>query len=74
MATARLQQYDSATQARAVKLSTTDSHSSFDEFDLPQEIRLSQRDFKLFLVEIERDEEPNELLVACAAEYKQNFR
>jgi uncharacterized protein (DUF1778 family) len=37
---------------------------SSTEFDLPREIRMSQRDFKLFLVALEADEEPNDKLRA----------
>ena len=43
---------------------------SSTHFQLPREIRMSRRDFKLFLVEIDSEEEPNDALRQAAAEYK----
>ncbi len=43
------------------------------EYELSHKIVMSQRDFKLFLVEIDSDEEPNELLRSAAEEYKRKY-
>lgn len=38
------------------------------EYDLPREVRMTRRDFELFLAALEADEEPNERLCALFAE------
>lgn len=58
--------YTTASNAQTV-LSDAISDSS-DEFDLPREMRMTPRDFKLFLVALESDEEPNEKLKALFRE------
>jgi hypothetical protein len=63
MATQRVQ-YDSTSMMRAVRVSrVSDAHVS-EDFDIPRQIEMSQRDFKLFLVSIGSDEEPSEKLKA----------
>jgi uncharacterized protein (DUF1778 family) len=49
------------------------SDSSNEHFELPREIRMSRRDFKLFLVEVDSDEEPNDTLRQAAEEYKRKY-
>lgn len=49
------------------------SDSSNEQFELAREIRMSRRDFKLFLVEIESDEEPHDKLLQAAQEYKRKY-
>jgi hypothetical protein len=67
-------------QAKATLVSnheeTVTEISSTDEalFGFPKEIRMSQRDFKLFLVALESDEEPVDKLRDVADEYKRRFR
>jgi Protein of unknown function (DUF1778). len=75
MATARLERYDDTSEDRSVRphltvvsgheeivteISSTDSNLR----ELPNQLRLSQRDFKLFLVALDSDEEPNDKLKA----------
>lgn len=47
---------------------------SSNEFELPRAIRVSERDFKLFLVSIENAKEPSEKLRAAAEEYKRKYQ
>ena len=73
MATARLQ-YDDTSLDRSVRPQLTlvsDREETVTEisstdaavfFDFPREIKMSQRDFKLFLVALESDEEPSDKL------------
>ena len=61
-----------ASSARTV-LSEVISDSAI-EFDLPQKIVMSQRDFKLFLVALDSDAEPNEALRAAAETFKEKYR
>jgi len=85
MATPQLAHYDDASLVRRVQAKATlaSNHeemmteiSSTDEalFGFPKEIMMSQRDFKLFLVALESDEEPVDKLRAVADEYKRRFR
>jgi hypothetical protein len=78
MATARLQ-YDDASIERSARprLTVVSSHeeviaevSSTDaaSFEFPKELKMSQRDFKLFLVALESDEEPSDKLKALFAD------
>lgn len=48
----------SEVQAAIEPITTTDS----DQYNLPREMVMSQRDFKLFLVALDSDEEPNDKL------------
>ena len=81
MATARLQ-YDDTSTARNIRprltvvsdreevvaeVSSTDTDLS----ELPKRIKMSSRDFKLFLVALEDDLEPNDALKAAAERFKQ---
>jgi len=65
-------QYTTASDARIERepLSTTDRY----EYELSRKIVMSQRDFKLFLVAIDSDEEPNDTLKAAAEKFKQKYR
>ena len=74
MATARLQ-YDETCMDRSVRphltvvssreeLVTEVSSTDADQCEFPKELKLSQRDFRLFLVALESDEEPNDKLKA----------
>jgi len=45
-----------------------------DDNELSRRIVMSQRDFKLFLVAIDSDEEPNDTLKAAAEKFKQKHR
>jgi uncharacterized protein (DUF1778 family) len=46
------------------EVSSTDAAS----FRFPKDLKMSQRDFKLFLVALESDEEPNDKLKALFAD------
>lgn len=78
MATARLQYDDTSVERSArsyltvvssreeviAEVSSTDAAS----FQLPKDLKMSQRDFKLFLVALESDEEPNDKLKSLFAD------
>lgn len=79
MATARLEQYNDASEDWSIRphLTVVSSHqevvteiSSTDAslVDFPKELKMSQRDFKLFLVALESDEEPSNKLKALFAD------
>lgn len=74
MATARLE-YDDTSMARNIRPNLTPvsnreevvaevSSTDANLFEFPKQLRLSQRDFKLFLVALDSDEEPNDKLRA----------
>jgi uncharacterized protein (DUF1778 family) len=73
MATAQLQ-YDNASSVRTSLETVSDAHTSANLLELPQTIRMSQRDFRLFLVALDSDEEPNDTLKAAAEKFKQKYR
>ena len=78
MATARLQSDDTSAECSTrpyltvvsthdeviAEVSSTDAAS----FRFPKDLKMSQRDFKLFLVALESDEEPNDKLKALFAD------
>jgi uncharacterized protein (DUF1778 family) len=45
-----------------------------DPFALQKDIRVTQRDFRLFLVSVENARQPNDKLRAAAEEYKQKYQ
>jgi uncharacterized protein (DUF1778 family) len=82
MATARLEYNDTASARRVRPNLTlvsnheevvTEAVSSTDVnlAELPKRIKMSARDFKLFLVALEADEEPTDALKAAAERFKQ---
>ncbi len=56
-----------ATSNASTQLSISDSANALE---LPSEMRMSRRDFKLFLVALERDKEPNEKLRALFRDHE----
>lgn len=79
MATTRLVKYDDTSSARSVWLNLTvvsdreevvTAISSTDAslLEFPNELKMSQRDFKLFLVALDSDEEPSDKLKALFAD------
>jgi uncharacterized protein (DUF1778 family) len=52
----------SAASNVATTLLDSISDSSNEHFEVPREMRMSRRDFKLFLVALDQDEQPNDKL------------
>lgn len=64
--------YTSAAVCEASTLIESTSTAS-DPLEIDRDIRVSQRDFKLFLVALDSDEGPNDDLIQAAEHYKQKY-
>jgi len=64
----RISSADIGVQARVMREYTTASQPLDTDYILPREIKMSKQDFKLFLVALDSDEEPNEKLKALVEE------
>ena len=73
MASVQLQ-YDPATSVQVQAAHVSDAHAAASEYELPRQIRMSPRDFRLFMLALNSDEEPNEALKAAAEKFKQKYR
>jgi len=50
------------TERRRYRIASNSQEAISDNLDLPLEMRMTQRDFKLFLVALDEEEEPNQKL------------
>jgi uncharacterized protein (DUF1778 family) len=73
MAAVLRQRVDDTASQQSLRANYTSAACAADPLEINRDIRLSNRDFKLFLVTLESDEVPNDALSQAAQSYKQKY-